>query len=276
MSNPDTTDINNLINERTIADFGEQFSHYQCDAGYYGSSQCLLDILGPFSDEIEISGKSTADIGSGTGRIVKMLLDLGAESVLAIEPSSSFQYLEQNFAGDRLHLLQERGEAIAQFPEQFDLVFSIGVLHHITDPDPVVKAAQESLKKGGKLVIWLYGREGNLPYLMLASILRSFTTSLSHQSLVTTARLLRPVLDSYAGLCSGGREWLPMHTYMKNHIQRLSDVQREMTIYDQLNPAWAKYYSRQEAIGLLERNGFATVRAYHRHKYSWTVIGEKR
>ncbi len=276
MTNPDTTDINNVIDQRTIADFGEQFSHYQCDAGYYGSSQCLLDILGPFNDEIKIAGKSTADVGSGTGRIVKMLLDLGAESVLAIEPSSSFQYLEQNIKSDRLQLLQERGEAIAQFPERFDFVFSIGVLHHITDPDPVVKAARESLKQGGKLIIWLYGREGNLPYLMLASILRSFTTSLSHQSLVKIARLLRPALDSYADLCSDDRSWLPMHSYMKNHIQRLSGVQREMTIYDQLNPAWAKYYTQQEAIDLLQRNGFADVRVYNRHKYSWTVIGEKR
>lgn len=276
MSNPDTTDLSSAIDKRTIADFGEQFSHYQCDAGYYGSSQCLLDILGPFRDEIEIAGNSTADIGSGTGRIVQMLLDLGAQSVLAIEPSSSFQYLQQNLKSDRLHLLNERGEAIQQYPERFDLVFSIGVLHHISNPDPVVQAARESLKDGGKLVIWLYGREGNLPYLMLASILRSFTTSLSHQSLVSISQLLRPLLDSYAGLCSDVRDWLPMHSYMRNHILRLSTEQREMTIYDQLNPAWAKYYSQKEAIDLLERNGFANVRTYHRHKYSWTVIGEKR
>lgn len=276
MSNSDTTDINKAIDKRTIADFGEQFSHYQCDAGYYGSSQCLLDILGPFCEEVEIAGKSTADIGSGTGRIVSMLLDLGAQSVLAIEPSSSFQYLEKNFKSDRLQLLQERGEAIAQYPDRFDFVFSIGVLHHITDPDPVVRAARESLKPGGKLVIWLYGHEGNIPYLVLASILRSFTTSLSHQSLVAISRFLRPLLDSYAGLCSNDQNWLPMHSYMKNHIQRLSPEQREMTIYDQLNPAWAKYYSRKEAVDLLERNGFANVRTYHRHRYSWTVIGEKR
>jgi hypothetical protein len=46
-------------------------------------------------------------------------------------------------------------------------------------------------------------------------------------------------------------------------------------MYDQLNPAYAKYYTRTEAIDLLERAGFVNVRVHHRHGYSWTVIGEK-
>lgn len=44
-------------------------------------------------------------------------------------------------------------------------------------------------------------------------------------------------------------------------------------IYDQLNPAYAKYYRRDEARALLEDAGFQDVRLHHRHGYSWTVLG---
>jgi hypothetical protein len=50
---------------------------------------------------------------------------------------------------------------------------------------------------------------------------------------------------------------------------------RRLVIYDQLNPAYAKYYTQTEAEQLLARAGFSDVRTYHRHGYSWTVIGTK-
>jgi hypothetical protein len=46
-------------------------------------------------------------------------------------------------------------------------------------------------------------------------------------------------------------------------------------IYDQLNPAYAKYYTRDEAQSLLERHGFSDVRLHHRHGMSWTVVGTR-
>ena len=50
---------------------------------------------------------------------------------------------------------------------------------------------------------------------------------------------------------------------------------RRLVIYDQLNPAWAKYYTKEEAESLMHRNGFEKVTLYHRRIYSWTVVGEK-
>ena len=48
-----------------------------------------------------------------------------------------------------------------------------------------------------------------------------------------------------------------------------------LTIYDQLNPAFARYYTRAEASALLADAGFTDVRLHHRHGYSWTVVGRK-
>lgn len=51
--------------------------------------------------------------------------------------------------------------------------------------------------------------------------------------------------------------------------------QRRVIIYDQLNPAYAKYYTRAEALALLTEAGLVNVACHHRHGYSWTVLGTR-
>ena len=62
---------------------------------------------------------------------------------------------------------------------------------------------------------------------------------------------------------------------MKNVLSKLSRAQRQLVIYDQLNPAYAKYYRREDAERLFRDAGFTDMRLDHRHGYSWTVIGSK-
>jgi SAM-dependent methyltransferase len=260
---------------RTIADFGEQWTRYAGNPGYYGSPALLADITGPLLSPSEISGRRVAEIGSGTGRIVRMLAAAGAARIVALEPSDSMLVLKRNTAdlGDRVEYVQGRGEDLPGHGV-FDLVFSIGVLHHVPDPRPIVVRAFEALKPGGRMLAWLYGREGNGLYLTLAQPLRAATKRLPHPVLATLCRLLDPPLWGYMKLCSYVR--LPMHQYMNQHLARLSSNTRRLTIYDQLNPAWTKYYTRAEAFDLLAVAGFIDIRAHRRHGYSWTVIGTRQ
>jgi hypothetical protein len=46
-------------------------------------------------------------------------------------------------------------------------------------------------------------------------------------------------------------------------------------VFDQLNPAYAKYYTKEEAIDLLRSAGFSNIEIHHRHGYSWTIVGER-
>jgi len=62
---------------------------------------------------------------------------------------------------------------------------------------------------------------------------------------------------------------------MNGYLAKLSPEQHRLVMYDQLNPAYAKYYTREEARALLESAGFSNVRIHHRHGYSWTVVGQK-
>ena len=259
---------------KTIQDFGEQWQCFTDNDGYYGSADCLQDIFGDMLSLSKVKNTRVADIGSGTGRIVNMLLDAGASFVLALEPSSAFDVLKKTVIDRKgsVELLKLPGNEIPQ-DRNLDFVVSIGVLHHIVAPESVVYSAYNALRPGGKMLVWLYGREGNRLYLFFITPFRMLTKRLPHRLLYRLCVVLNKFLSLYLLLCSIFP--LPMKQYMFNHIKKLDNEQRIMTIYDQLNPAYAKYYSRKEAIKLLSEAGFEKVCIQHRHGYSWTVIGEK-
>ncbi len=259
--------------EKTIRDFGKQWLKYSDNEGYYGSLQLFSDILTPFLKTDEIKGRKVAEIGSGTGRIVNMLLAAGAQHVIAVEPSDAYKVLCHNILDPgKVTCLKIRGDQLPGYGD-LDYIFAIGVLHHIPDPGPVVEAAFKALRLGGHFFVWLYGKEGNSLYLALIEPLRILTKHLPHFLLAILVEIIYWPLLFYIKFCHVLP--LPLRGYMLSVLEKMSPEKRRLIIYDQLNPAYAKYYSRLEAEKLLSDRKFVNIRIHHRHGYSWTVIGTK-
>ncbi len=261
------------VEDEVISQFGEQWTRYRGNEGYYASLELLRDLLGPLAEDDEFHGKVVADIGSGTGRIVNMLAAAGAAKVVAVEPSEAIGPLRENTAhlGERVVCLHEKGDAWSH--PGVDAVVSFGVLHHIPEPGPTVRNAYDNLRPGGTIHVWLYGKEGNELYLALVSPVRAVTPRLPTPVLSAFCWGLTVPLNAYVAAC----RWLPlpMRGYMREHLGKLDVRTRHLTVYDQLNPTWAKYYTRDEAERLLGDAGFTDVKTYRRHGYSWTVSGRK-
>jgi SAM-dependent methyltransferase len=262
------------LTQQTVRDFGAQWTRWRDNEGYYASLALLKDILEPLLPVEKLRDRSVADIGSGSGRVVNMLLDAGAREVTAVEPSEAFTVLKQNTAtrADRIRYLQMTGDRLPSEPK-VDIVISLGVIHHIPAPSPVIRAAYAALKPGGDCLLWLYGREGNKAYLAIVEPLRRVTTHLPDWLLLGVAHVLHAGLRIYIALCRVLP--LPMRAYVLGVLAKFSPRTRLLTIFDQLNPAYAKYYTEAEARSLLEAAGFRDVRTFHRHGYSWTVAGTK-
>jgi SAM-dependent methyltransferase len=145
---------------KTILDFGNQWMRHRQNTGRYASLEQFEDIVAPFLSRSDFQGRRCADIGSGTGRIVRMLIDAGAEHVTAIEPSRAYDVLVSNTAdvADKVTCLNLRGDELP--PKYYDFVVSVGVILHIPGPNPVLEAAFRGLNPGGTLLIWVYGHEG--------------------------------------------------------------------------------------------------------------------
>ena len=89
------------LRDRTIAGFGEQWTVYTDNSGYYGSVALLEDVFGPLVRVEALRGAVVGDIGAGTGRYTNILIGCGARKVVAIEPSRAFDVLVANTAQAR-------------------------------------------------------------------------------------------------------------------------------------------------------------------------------
>jgi len=257
-----------------VRDFGDQWLSHGDNDGFYGSLELLRDVLGPLVSLSELEGARVADIGSGTGRIVRMLVAAGAAQVTALEPSRGVELLRRNTAeyGDRVRVLECSGE---ELPSGLDLDFvtAIGVLPFLPHPEPLLRAARAALRPGGRLVVWLYAAEGASLVRGGVAALRSFTTRLPHAALRALCAALDRGLDLYLFGCRYLA--LPMRDYMLQVFSRLTREKRRLTLYDQLNPSYVRYYTREELAGVLARCGFEQVRLHDRHGYSWSAVATR-
>jgi SAM-dependent methyltransferase len=259
---------------QTINDFGRQWNRFTENEGYYASADLFRDFCGPLLLDTDIRGKRVLDVGSGTGRIVNMLIELGASHVVAVEPSDAYDVLVKNTSNtpDKVTCLRVSGENIPDV--NVDLAVSFGVLHHIPQPDAVVRRVNQVLPEGGRFIAWLYGFEGNEAYLSFFKPIHRITRVLPDFLLGIIAGVLNIFMAVYIWLCKFID--LPLKKYVLQIFQKMSWKNRRLIIFDQLNPAYAKYYREQEARDLLASNGFKDIVIFHRHGYSWTVMGEKK
>jgi 2-polyprenyl-3-methyl-5-hydroxy-6-metoxy-1,4-benzoquinol methylase len=70
--------------------------------------------------------------------------------------------------------VEVRDQSIYELREAdtFDIAFSIGVVHHLADPDAAVARLARAVKPGGVVLVWLYGQENNGSIVYLFNPLR--------------------------------------------------------------------------------------------------------
>ena len=262
------------VRRQTVEDFGNQWQiHGEVDTDHWSSRDMFVDHFGDLFDPGEITGKTVAEVGSGSGRIINMICSFAPAKCYAIEPSSGFEVLKRNTRRhaaivDYLNTTGDRFEL-----SELDYVFSLGVIHHIEEPLDVVQNIHRSLKAGGAFLIWVYGHEGNRGYIFLYKLLCGMTKRMPDAALDRFSALLNYLIQPYIWLCRVLP--LPLRGYLLNVFGKCGWEKRKYIIFDQLNPAYAKYYKREELQALLEAAGFDDIEYYHRHGYSWTAIARK-
>ena len=265
--------MNDFKHKDSVNDFGKQFKYHSKIDDYWGSLEMLKDIVNPFDLSL-VKNKIICEIGVGSGRILKNLIKLSPKKIYAIEPSESIEVAKKNNEYSEVEILFKKipGQMI-NFNNEIDYIFSIGVIHHIPEAEIVCKKVYESLKPKGKFVIWLYGKEGNELYLFIFNNLRKITRYMPDKFLNLFSIFLNLFLSIYIFFCKYLN--LPLKNYMINVLKKCSFEKRKYIIFDQLNPSYSKYYTKQDVETLLTKSGFKKIEIFNRHQYSWTAIAEK-
>lgn len=121
----------------------------------------FLHFMSPFLKEKDFKDKITVDIGCGSGRFTKQAALCGAKIAFGTDLGESVEVAyELNKDIDNVCIIQADIYAMP-FKANMDIAYSIGVLHHLPQPKEGFLSLPKVLKKGGKMIIWVYNRRNN-------------------------------------------------------------------------------------------------------------------
>jgi SAM-dependent methyltransferase len=260
------------VQEQTAAAFGYEWTRYSELAARY--RQQFLDWLRPV-DESFFAGKYVLEGGCGKGRHTALAAEFGAAAIVAIDLSEA---VDAAYANTRhlpnAHIVQ--GDLNhPPVKRVFDYAFSIGVLHHLPDPERGFKALVSKLKPGGAISAWVYGREGNGWIVHVVTPLREHVTSHLPHSLLdglsavltvplfaATKLLYRPTRKNAIGKA------LPYGPYL-SYISDFPFREQRSIVFDHLVAPVAFYLRRDEFAGWFSRAGLEQVTIEAHNANSW-------
>jgi SAM-dependent methyltransferase len=142
---------------RTADAFGYSWTHYPRENPY--TEEQWRDWVIPLS-EADFAGKRVLDAGCGLAGFAEYAGAWGAEQVVGADLSEAVDAAGER-VGSQVDLVQADLHNLPFDDGSFDLVYSIGVLHHLPQPRAGFLAIARKAAPGGRVFAWVYGRENN-------------------------------------------------------------------------------------------------------------------
>ena len=143
--------------EQYAGSFGFQWKIYartQLDTQESDRSELAFRRRTGFSPD-DLAGKLVLDVGCGMGRFADIATRWGAH-VVGVDLSVASEVAARNLADRDATIFQADVFRLPFAAESFDLIYSIGVLHHTPDCERAFKALPRLLKPEGRIAVWLY------------------------------------------------------------------------------------------------------------------------
>ena len=145
----------------------------------------------------DFAGKLVLDVGCGMGRYAEVITRWGAH-VVGIDLSRAVEAANRNLSDRSATIIQADVFKLPFAPESFDLIYSLGVLHHTPDCEKAFKQLPKLLKPGGRIAIWLYSAYN--PWYRMSDIYRKYTRKMSQKTLHRLCWLAVPTYHIYNGI----------------------------------------------------------------------------
>ena len=143
----------------------ESKKSYRWDAEKYAKySGCQYEWALELIEKLQLKGHETVlDIGCGDGKVTAAIADcLGQGRIVGIDSSEQMIDLARrrhgHYANARLAFKHQDVRALDEI-ERYDIVFSNATLHWIRRHRPVLRRVRDAMKKGGRLLFQMGGRE---------------------------------------------------------------------------------------------------------------------
>jgi SAM-dependent methyltransferase len=246
--------------------FGLQWNRYretQLDS-YNGRHRSHQDFLGKTGIEpAEWVGKRVLDVGCGAGRFTELFADIRAE-IVAVDLSSAVEAARRN-VGYRtgVHIAQADLFSLPFQPASFDLIFSIGVLHHTPSAEHATRGLVRLLRPGGTLAVWLYVTSPVPWGDPVDNAWRNVTRRLNPEILFNLARVAVPLgwalrVIQRVPLIGGTVVALYLSIFPKVSIDPDPEW-RVLDTFDWWSPRYRSFHTYQQVEGWLREEGLVDI-----------------
>ena len=108
----------------------------------------------------DVAGKLVLDVGCGMGRFADVVERWGGR-VVGVDLSLAVEAAQANLGSrETVRILQADLFRLPFRPGSFDVVYSIGVLHHTPDCEKATREILRFVRPGGRACVWVYGVMG--------------------------------------------------------------------------------------------------------------------
>jgi len=215
-------------------------------------------------------GKTFLDVGCGTGRNSYWPMTYGAAGGKAIDvDDASLAVARRNLAPFPAMSVEKKSAYEIDESDAYDVVFSIGVIHHLQSPERAIAQMVRAAKPGGRVLIWVYGYENNEWIVRFFDPLRRALFSRLPIGLVHHLSLY-PAAALWLALRLG----IGRIRYFEL-LRRLAFAHMRSIVFDQMLPKIAHYWPRATVEALLRDAGLADVQLSWINEMSWSAIGTK-
>lgn len=201
----------------------------------------------------DLAGKTVLELGFGNGSLLHHVALQAPSRLTGVELGDTLDAAKANvperFAGE-LKLM--RGDMTRIDAGLHDVVYCIGVLHHLDDPAEGFRAVLRHVVAGGRFHCWVYAREGNGLVIALVDPLRRLASRLPWRitkwgvafplavPFLVVARLVAAIVR----FVPRARRIIPLADYF-SWIARREFAFFHHVAFDQLVTPTTRYISRQ-------------------------------
>ncbi|WP_462248654.1 methyltransferase domain-containing protein [Ferruginibacter sp.] len=249
-------------NRRTKKSFMQEWALYdnEKDKTWNADAEGILNrFLKETNESIDtLKGKIIFDAGCGNGSLNCLLAEKGITNI-AMDFSNS---IEIAYAGNKYRsVFFIQGDV--QFPpvafDVFDIVHCSGVLIHTNNTEVSFDCIEATVKKGGKLSVWLYHPRKNFLH-KLFNFIRKFTSRL-------------PLKFQYYLYCC---TILPVSFVIKRLKGNKENIREMMvSILDWFTPEYRWEHTHEEAAGWFKKRNYSKVKITTDEVFGFNIIGEK-
>lgn len=263
--------------QATFASFGYEWNAFD---QVRDEDEAFAEIYFRDLDLEGLRGKVGLDAGCGKGRFTRILARY-LDHEVALDGSIAAEAAARNLSDCANITVMRSDLRTAPFaPESFDFISSLGVLHHLDDPQEGFRQLHGLLAPGGQMLLYLYSRpsERNVRAVaqQLATVTRVATVRLPHKTLKTLSTPIAGVL--YGTMVAPGR-WgashnvpalanLPMDTYRDKPFRSLV-----LDTFDRLSAPVEYRYVWEDLQPWFDEVGMTVDAA--RDETGWFVVAHK-